>query len=217
MPDLRELGLTEEAAPQVDWDAPEAGKTPPPVFPGLYKLLFSLPEDKSTWFDAVERETIKGKPESKRKFLELTYTPIIVADGQGRPLANEDGTPIQMGPQRVNTYMSPKMHIHQFAELLRACGVRIEGSFLAEIEVTVAQMNNKATFDAELIWRCYFKSTDTTYSTAPRKKQGELPWPRTSDGNFELMVKNPATGESAYGYLEVARARLPQVAGEGGQ
>lgn len=221
--DLNKLGLTEESAPQVDWDAPEGGKTPPSVYPGLYTLLFRLPEDPEEWFDAVEREVMKGNPQSKKKFLELTYVPDVVANSQGQPVAAEGGEPLRLGPQRVNTFMSPKMRINQMAELLRAMGVRLEGNFMAQqpsgktlIEETVEQLDGKATFQAEIIWRAYFKSTDTTVSTHPRgKKSGELLWPRQADGSPELMAVNPQTGEKAYGYAEVSRVHMPTQASEG--
>lgn len=218
--DLNKLGLTEASAPEVDWDAPEGGKTPPSVYPGTYTLLFRLPEDPEEWFDSVDREVIKGNPQSKKKFLELTYVPDVVADSQGRAIAAEGGEPLKLGPQRVNTFMSAKMRINQMAELLRAMGVRLEGNFLAKgqsgktlIEEAVAQLDGKATFTAEIIWRAYFKSTDTTISTHPRgKKSGELLWPRGTDGQPELMATNTQTGEKAYGYAEVARVHMPTSA-----
>jgi hypothetical protein len=218
MPDLSQLNLNEDAAPQVDWEAPEAGRTPPPVFPGLYTLRFKMPENHDDWFDAVERATqrdAQGKPvdSSKRKFLELTYEPEVIANSQDQPIAGPEGEVLKLGPQRANTYMSPKMHIHQLAELLRAMGVRIEGSIVQQIDDVCKQLDGKATFKAEIIWRAYFKSTDTTISTHPRgKKSGELLWPRDAAGNPELLCKNPSTGETAYGYAEVARVKLPTAA-----
>lgn len=218
MPDLNSLNLTEDAAPVVDWDAPEAGKTPPAVFPGLYTLRFKMGESVEDWFDAVERETIKGQPTSKRKFLELTYQPEVIADSEGRPIAMpETNETITLGPQRASTFMNSKMRIHAIAELLRAMGVRIDGSLLAKqengkmvIENVVRELDGKATFKAELIWRAYFKSTDTTISSHPRgKKSGELLWPRDASGNCELLCKNPSTGETSYAYVEVARVKLP--------
>lgn len=220
MPNLNELGLNETAAPDFDWDAPEAGRVPPPIYPGLYTLRFRLPENTEDWFDGVERMVIPDNPASKRKFLELTYEPEVVADSQGRPLAAEDGSPLHLGPQRANTFMSPKMRIHALGELLRAMGVRLESNFMAVesngkrvIENAVAKLNGQATFQAEVIWRAYFKSTSTTISSHPRgKKSGELLWPRGADGQPELMAKNPSTGETAYGYAEVARVKLPTSA-----
>lgn len=215
MPELNSLGLNEDAAPQVDWDAPEAGRQPPPVFPGTYTLKFRMPENPDDWFDAVERATQKddkGNPveSSKKKFLELTCEPEVVADVENRPLANDDGSPIKLGPQRFNTFLSPKMHIHQLAELLRSMGVRIEGSIKDQILKVCKKLDGTATFKAEIIWRAYFKSTGTTISTHPRsKKSGELLWPRDAQGVPEMLCKNPQTGETAYGYAEIARVKLP--------
>ena len=210
MPDLASLGLTEDAAPQIDWDAPPPGMTPPPVVPGSWHLKFVMPESKEDWFDAVTRNVIKDDPKSARKFLEVTIQPEVVADSMRRPVAAEDGSALRLGPQRFNTFMSPKMRIHRLGELLRGCGVRIEGSIVEQIDSVCTQLNGQATFEAEVIWRAYFKSTDTTISTHPRgKKSNELLWPRDAAGNWELMATNPATGEKAYGYAEIANIKLP--------
>jgi len=212
MPELS-LNLNEDAAPQIDWDAPPPGMTPPPVVPGTWLLKLVMPENTEDWFDAVERNVIKDNPTSKRRFLEVTIEPEVVADSLNRPVANEDGSPLKLGPQRFNTFMSPKMRIHRLGELLRGMGVRIEGSIKDQIGDVMKQLNGQATFTAEIIWRAYFKSTDTTVSTHPRgKKSGELLWPRAADGSWELMAKNPSTGESAYGYAEIANIKLPTSA-----
>jgi hypothetical protein len=216
MPELNQLGLTEDAAPQVDWDAPPPGMTPPPVVPGTWLLKLVMPENHEDWFDGVERETIKGNPTSKRKFLEVTIEPEVVADSLNRAVANEDGSALKLGPQRFNTFMSPKMRIHRLAELLRGLGVRVEGSIVAQIDDVMKQLNGQATFTAEVIWRTYFKSTDTTVSTHPRgKRSGELLWPRSADGSWELMATNPSTGEKAYGYAEIANIKLPTATSDG--
>lgn len=213
MPDLRSLGLTEDAAPQVDWEAPPPGMTPPPVTPGSWWLKFVMPEKEEDWFDAVEREVVKGNPTTKRKFLEMTIEPEVVADNLKRPVANEDGSAIKLGPQRFNTFMSPKMRIHQLGELLRAVGVRIDGSIVEQIAGVAKQLNGQALFEAEVIWRAYFKSTDTTVSTHPRgKKSGELLWPRAADGSWELMATNPSTGEKAFGYATISSVKVPTSA-----
>jgi len=223
MPDLRSLNLNEDAAPQVDWDSPPPGMQPPPVTPGVWYLKLVMPENKEDWFDGVERATLKdaqgkGIPSSVRKFLEVTIVPEVVADNQKRPVAAEDGSPLKLGPQRFNTFKSPKMNIHRLAELLRGCGVRIEGSILEQVDSVFTQLNGQAIFEAEVIWRAYFKSTDTTVSTHPRgKKSGELVWPRAADGNWELMATNPSTGEKAYGYAEIANIKLPTAASGSGE
>jgi len=213
MPDLASLGLTEDAFPQIDWDAPESGKTPPPIYPGTYKLLFCMVEDKDSWFSVEEREVVKGQP--KRKILEVHYQPKVIADAQGRPIAvPESGEQIQLGPQKVSTYLHPSMQLHSLGELLRAMGV--SGIDLrTQLESTLVQLDGKGIIDeAEVVWRAFFKSTSTTVSTAPKKKKGELPWPRDAQGNPELMAVNPQTGEKAYGYAEVVRVHMPAQATE---
>jgi hypothetical protein len=218
MPDLNSLGLNEEAAPQCDWDAPPPGMTPPSVVPGDWWLKFVMPEKEEDWFDKVKRNVIKDNPTSARDFLEVTIEPEVVADSQKRPVANEDGSPLKLGPQRFNTFMSPKMRIHRLAELLRGVGVRIEGSIVSQIADVCKQLNGQALFEAEIIWRAYFKSTDTTVSTHPRgKKSGELLWPRDAQGNWELMAVNPSTGEKAFGYAEIASIKLPTAASGQGE
>ncbi len=213
MPELSSLGLNEDAAPQIDWDAPPPGMTPPPIAPGSWWLKLVMPENHEDWFDGVTRNVIKDDPKSARKFLEVTIEPEVVADSQKRPVAAEDGSALRLGPQRFNTFMSPKMRIHRLGELLRGCGVRIEGSIVSQVDDVFRQLNGQATFEAEVIWRAYFKSTDTTVSTHPRgKKSGELIWPREADGSWSLMATNPSTGEKAFGYAEIANIKLPTSA-----
>jgi hypothetical protein len=203
MPDLSSLNLTEDMFPSVDWDAPEGGKTPPAVYPGSYKLLFGLLENKDDWFTVEEREVVKGQP--KRKILEVHFQPKVIADAAGRVLANEDGSQIQLGPQKVSTYQSPKMRIHSLAELLRSMGVR-DIDLKTQLESTLVALDGKGVIEsAEIVWRTYFKSTGVTVSTAPNKKKGDLPWPRDAQGNPELMATEPSTGEKAYAYAEVVR------------
>lgn len=179
-----------------------------------------MPENHEDWYAAVDREVVKGKPESKRKFLEITHEPEIIADSQGRPMANEDGTPLKMGPQRVNNFQNAKMHIHSIAEFFRAMGCRYtnliqNGTVSEEVDGMLRQLDGQGTYQAEIIWRAYFKSTDTTVSTHPRgKKSGELLWPRDAQGNYELLAKNPSTGESAYGYAEIRVYKIPQAASQ---
>jgi hypothetical protein len=222
MPSLNELGLTEDSAPQVDWDAPEAGSAPPAVYPGIYTLQFKLPEDVKDWFETQTVNTVKNDPKTAAKFLVIRAVPAILQvhkDASGNPLREAAGIPVpmdevsglhrQMPPQRISFFKNAKMPISRGGELLRAMGVRLEGSLLAQIEQTLQQLNGRATFVAELGWRAYFKSTDTTVSTHPRKKAGELRWPKAADGNFELLAVNPQNGQKAFGYLEIMSIFAP--------
>ena len=222
MPNLSELGLDEGAAPQVDWNAPEAGQAPPPVYPGIYTLLFKMPDDVRDWFDVQESELVKGKPETRRKFLILKATPIVThihtdSEGQpsraaeGRPVQTAEGEPIRLGPQRISFYKSDKMLISRGGELLRALGIRLDGPIVGQIEDALKAVNGRVNFLAEIGWRTYFKSTDTTVSTMPNKKKGEIPWPRLADGKPELLATNPNSGEHMYGYAEIIKIFAPQA------
>lgn len=215
MPNLNELGLSDEAMPQVDWDAPEAGQTPPAVYPGVYRMEFRMPEDKSNWFDTKEVD-VKG-PDGKatgqkQKFLQINYTPKVLTTLRGDPVQVEGENPI-LPRQRADFWKSPKMLISRGAELLRGLGVRLEGPMLAQIEPTLEQLNGNATFEGEVIWRAYFKGTETTISTSPRKASGsrkaELSWPKEADGRPALLAIDPQTGEKLFGYPEIARIKSP--------
>src|ERR1700733_5261351 len=210
MPKLSELGLDEAAAPMVDWDAPEAGQTPPPVYPGIYTLRFKMPEDVNDWFDSNEVEIVKGQP--KKKFLVVNYIPDIIASHATReaaavPVPNDPqtGLPLHLGPQRASFFKTDKMMISEGGELLRALGMRLN-NISAEIEGALTQLNGRVTFMAEVGWKAYFKSNDVTVTTHPRgKKSGNLAWPRGADGKVEMLATNPSTGEKAYGYGIVAK------------
>jgi hypothetical protein len=220
MPKLSDLGLDEGAAPQIDWDAPEAGQTPPPVYPGIYTLRFKMEEKPEDWFDMNEVEMVKGNPATKRKFLVVNYVPDVIAshatrdsEAQPVPLDAVTNAPIHLGPQRASFFKSERMMISEGGELLRALGVRLEGNMLQQIESTLQQINGRVSFMAEVGWRAYFKTTDTTVTTHPKgKKSGNLPWPRSADGKPELLATNPATGEKAYGYAVVAKIIPPHAA-----
>lgn len=219
MPKLSELGLDEGAAPQIDWDAPEAGQQAPSVYPGTYTLRFKMPDDKDEWFDSMEAAAVKGNESSKRKWLVMRIVPLVVAahanrdaEGQAVPVDAATGAAIQLPPQRISFFKSDKMQISQGGELLRALGVRLEGSMLAQIEQAASQLDGKVNFMAEIGWRTYFKDSDVTVSTNPRKKRGEIPWPKTAEGLPELLAVNPQTGAKAFGYPEIMKIIPPTAA-----
>src|ERR1700722_16316110 len=129
MATLQELGLTEDSTPQFDYDAPEAGMSPPPVYPGIYTLLFKMPDDPKDWFDKNEVNMVKDNPATKKAFLVINYHPSVMLnhatrDAEGRPVPNDATTnlPIQLGPQRASFFKSDKMMISEAGELLRAIG-----------------------------------------------------------------------------------------------
>lgn len=209
MPDLDELGLTEEATPEVDWDAPEQGQMPPQLGANkTFDFIFRLEEDP---FGSIE---VDGK-----KFLVINYAPEVVAEADGTPVADANGNPVKLRFQRASFYRSDKMRAANMnslgGELLRSLGLRVDsGSRLTPqvVEQLVREADGRASFRAEVIWRAYFDATDTTVSTRPRASRGEIPWPRTADGKFELLATDPKTGEKQYGRVEINRFKLPGAA-----
>ena len=219
MPRLDELHLDEGATPQFDWDAPEQGQQPPAVYPGLYTLLFKMPDEPADWFDTQDVEMVKGNPQTKRSFLVLNCRPLVIAshasrdaEGQPVPLDASSGQPIQLPPQRVSFFRNDRMMISRAGELLRALGIRLEGDISKQIEQALQQVNGRVNFMAEIGWRTYFKNGDVTVSTHNRKKKGELPWPRTADGTPELLATNPKTNEKQYAYPEIMSIPAPHAA-----
>lgn len=215
MPDLSQLNLNEEATPQVDWDAPEPGSFPPVVRPGTYELRFRMPESQSDWFDAQEIETVKGDPNSKRKFLQINYNPEVVADVKGNaipPLEGSDKQPVLMF-QRANFYRSEKMVKANMnssgGDLLRGLGLRLTAVNPEAVRDALASVDGRVQFKAEVGWRCYFKSSDLTVSTFPSKSRGEVAWPKNAQGDFLDMAVNPKTGEKGYGQAQIIRVKLP--------
>lgn len=210
-PNIADLGLGAESTPQVDWDAPEAGTAPPQVGPGMYTFLFKMPEVRADWFDSMEVEVVPGQP--KRKFLVLQYEAQVQGDKDGVPYpAPEDGSQLPtLRYQRASFYKSDKMLISQGAELLRAVGIRITGPLTPEaVQNAVEGVEGRATFKGDVAWRAYFKDTETTVSTNPRKKTKkgpDLPWPKAADGSFELSVGNPKNpnDQKQYGRAEITR------------
>jgi hypothetical protein len=194
--------LGPEATPEVDWSAPEAGSFPPDAPPGTYEFIFKLRED--TPFDVTE---IKGG-----KYLQVLYDAQLVANGDGSPIApRQDGQQPTAAFQRTSFYKPGSMPVSFGADLLRSLGQRIEGSMTPQAVVDVFRsLSGRARGKAELIWRTYFDDTETTISTSPRKSKGELPWPRSAQGELEPMATDPKTGKKQYGRLEIWRFKLPQ-------
>lgn len=221
MPDLQELGLTEESTPQVDWDAPESGTFPPPITPGTFTFLFKMPKERVNWFAAQEipvkvdgKDKVDGSGQVvKGRYLVLNYAPQVIGDKDGNPYpVPTDGTELPtLMFQRANFYKTDKMLISFGGELLRALGIRITGKMTPEaVMAEVEKVDGRVTFKGEVIWRCYFEGTETTVSTSPRKKTKkgpDFPWPKDSDGTFQLQVTNPKNpnDQKKYGRAEIAR------------
>jgi hypothetical protein len=214
VPDLNELGLTDASVPEVDWDAPEGGASAPQIYPGYYQLQFALDENPSDWFDSITVNAVQGDASTAQKYLVLIHKPVVLYAFKDAVDTNPIQLPAELGkvqlpPQRASFYKSPRMMISNGAELLRACGVRLN-NILQEIKPAVTQLNGRASFRAEIGWRAYFKTSEVTVSTHPRKKKGDVPWPKGPDGQYLLSATNPQTGEKAFGYPDIVRVILPQ-------
>ena len=195
MPQLDDLNLNEESVPEVDWDAPESGAFPPSVPPGVHDFTFKLGDD--PW-DAFEKD---GK-----RYLQVTYGAVTTVEGTERTL----------NFQRASTFLNDAMRKagmnHMVGELLRSLGFKISGPLTKEaIADALTQANAEGKhFRGEVGWRRYCKPCDQTVSTQPRKKKGDVAWPRGANG-FELVVACPKCGDKAYGNAEITRFKLPEA------
>lgn len=185
-----------EPVPEVDWSAPESGAFPPALTVGVHEFAFALADD------PFNTQEIQGK-----KYLQVTYSATATL---------EDGSERTLNFQRASTFQNDAMKKaglnHMMGELLRALGTRIEGPLTP---ATIADALQQATaerkhFKGEVAWRKYCKACDQTISTAPRKKKGDIAWPKGADGSYELVVACPKCGEKGYGNAEIIRFRLPE-------
>ena len=211
MPDLSELGLTEESTPVVDFDAPEAGSTPPPIGVGTYLFQFHLPKERKDWQDVQEVNVApKGQPELKKKFLKVNYEARAIGDKDGNLFAQpEDGSELPLLKfQSASFYKTEKMLISFGGELMRALGLRLTGAFDPHtIMEAFSTVDGRVNFFGEIRWEAYFKSDGTRFSTAPNKKKGDLQWPKDQEGKFTLTVENPTTGQKAFGRAIITRVK----------
>ena len=124
--------------------------------------------------------------------------------------------------QRISDYRSDKMTMSQAAELIRCLGLVDEikqqtgGKLTRPALITALQQaDGRARGSASFIWRAYFPDTKTTVSTKPRKGKGkradEVAWPKNADGTFAPMATDPATGDKAYGKLEISSFKVKKV------
>lgn len=201
MPNISDLNLTPEATPDVQWDAPEPGSFPPQMLPGVHEFRFALADDGG--FDVVE---IGGA-----KYVQVTYSATAeVEDHEGGKVE------ATLNFQRASTYQSPQMKAQGLnsmaGDLLRALGVKIEGPLTPQklgdaLNTANAQGRH---FRAEVGWRKYCKADDISVSTHPRKKKGDVMWPRDAQKNPELVVACPKCGEKGFGNAEIMRFKLPE-------
>jgi hypothetical protein len=215
MPDLSELmsELNEESLPSVDFDAPEAGSSPPSLGVGTYLFAFHMPKEKKDWFDIQKvnmNKNVKGAPEKVINFLRINYEPQAIGDKDGTLFAApEDGTELPILKfQNASFYKNEKMLISFAGELLRAIGLRMTGAFVpAAVEEALSTVDGRVNFFAEVKWEAYFKSDGTRFSTSPNKRKGDLPWPKDQEGKFTLTVDNPTTGQKAFGKAIITRVK----------
>jgi RNase P subunit RPR2 len=195
---INDLDLTPESVPEIDWEAPESGSFPPQIWPGIHEFAFALAEDGDGPFGVAE---IQGQ-----KCLEVTFSAIT---------ENDQHDEVALNFQRATTFLNQAMraaHLnHKVGELIRSLGMKIEGPMTKE---KIGDALNEASaarqhFHAEVEWRRYCKSCETTVSTHPRKKKGAVAWPRDADKRPELIVACPTCGDKGYGEARITRFKLP--------
>ena len=202
-PDIRDLGLPDEQIPEIDYNAPEPGSFPPQIAPGVYEFLFHLPESASDRFD---KQTVSGKD-----FAVFVHEAEALRDSKGEAVPQtSDGKQPVLRYQRASTYKHEKMPNSMLGDLLRSLNLHIDGPLtLRAVADALAAQDGRATYKGEIGWRSYCKGCDQTVSTHPRKKKGDVAWPRTADGHFEPMATCPKCGAKSYGNAEVIRYKLP--------
>lgn len=208
MADLQELNLSAESTPQVDWDAPEAGSAPPPIAPGTFTMLFHRPTTANERWDVQEVEVNKGQP--KVKFAVVNYEVDVVGDKDGNPYSPDEttGEYVRLKKQRASFFKSDKMLISMAAELMRAMGIRLTGALTPQAaDEALETVDGRGRFLGTVIWRTFFKDSQTTFSTMPNKKRHEVQWPKEVDGSFSATVVDPSTGQKKYGYAEIRSVR----------
>jgi hypothetical protein len=192
---------------EVNYNLPESGSFAPAVSPGVHTGVFKLAEQ-----DPFEHTDIEIRSGVSQKFAQVTYLALIpVQNGAGATEEHE------VNFLRTNWYVSDKMKQANMqssaAELTRSLGIRIEGKLTVQRwQDALRHADGRARFTAEYGWELYCRSCrETTVSTTPRKKRGQIPWPRKSDGTPELMARCPkCKGAPAYGSVRIVRYKLPE-------
>lgn len=192
MPNINELNLSPEPVGEIDYNAPEQGSAfPPELEPGIFNFRFKLEED------PYDEQKVDGKP-----YLQVNF----------QAETEVDGNPVLLRFQRASFYKTEKMSNSFAGELIRSLGIKIEGPLTAQAIDSAfreAEAQGKV-FRGEVNWRFYCKKDDLTVATNPRKKKGDVPWPRKEDKTLEAMVKCPKCGVKSYGRAEVTGFKLPE-------
>jgi hypothetical protein len=187
----------EDAPPEFDWAAPEAGAFAPAIQPGTYEFIASVRTDADVQgFGKMEYQG--------HKYLTAVLDFEVLVPGKD---------PVKVTYQRVNTFKHEKVAISSMGELLRSLSLHTQlpdRPTDADIVRTLQANSGRARGRGEAAWRFYCKAHQLTISTAPRKRKGikDTPWPRRADGSLELTVSCPQDGASAnksYGQVEFIR------------
>jgi len=207
MANIDNLNIGSEKIGEVNYNLPESGSFAPAVPPGVHTGTFKLAEQ-----DPFKPTDIGIGSGVSQKFAQVAYSALIqVQNGTGATEEHE------VNFLRANWYVSEKMKQANMqssaAELTRSLGIRIEGELTVQRwQDALRHADGRARFTAEYAWELYCRSCgQTTVSTTPRKKQGQAPWPRKSDGTPELMARCPkCKGAPAYGSVRIVRYKLPE-------
>ena len=208
--DLEELLATLAAEPEIEIDesAPESGSFPPQVYPGRHPFIFQLMKDEGAGgFDK--------DPYNQGNHLRVTFQ----ADVQ----LPDRTDPVSIKYQRVSFYKHPAMANSDGAELLRCLGIgtkpdapiHIDNFEPKTIITALQQADGRVRGEAVFGWEAYSKDTQEIITTNPRKKprkksgKVDIAWPRGADGKYQLSVKFPESGDSAYGRERIVSFKLP--------
>ena len=211
MPDINELGLPPEAVGDIDYNAPEPGAFPPQLKPGRYCFVFHLgplaEAPANDYYDTVE---IEDPPASgfKKKYMQVFHHATTTVQVNGA-----DTQEVTLNYQRVNFYKHPKMTNSSAGDLIRAMGLHVDGPLTPPaIDGLFRSVDGRRSYDADVVWRMFCKTCNVTVSTAPRKKKGDIPWPKPdASGNLPEMVACPQCHQRQYAQAEILRYRLPQA------
>jgi len=192
--------LNDDLLGEVDYDAPEPGSFPPRIQPGIYDFKFEL-EDEPFGQTSWEKD---GKT-----FYEVRHKATIT-------VTKEDGSreDITLRFIRANFFYNDAMKKagmnSSAGDLLRSLGIVIKGGISRSVlEQSLREADGRSHGRASFGWRVKFDGTKTVVSTAPRKKKGEVAWPKDNQGNFLPMATDPKSGQKAYGRENLLRYLLP--------
>ena len=213
MPDINDLGLAPEPVGEIDYNAPEPGAFPPQLTPGTYSFVFHLgpvaDSPASDYFDTIE---IGDEAGNKRKYLQVLHHASTTVQHSNSATGEVINDEVTLNYQRVNFYKHPKMPNSSAGDLIRALDLRLEGALTpTAIAELFKGVDGRRGYTAEVIWRAFCKTCNTTVSTAPRKKKGDVPWPAAVNGVLPEMATCPQCKQKKFGQAEISRYKLPQA------